>query len=251
MKVNKCWANSLDNCEGKLTAEHIISKAILSKDSPIEFTYSTGEVKNLYENSFKIKRLCQKHNNALSDYDIEISILAKCLDKRGSKIFIENYGGSINILKVEKWFAKTSVNHYLLNKNLNYQLDVDLIAKIVYSDLNFQYPYGLWYCDFLPITKKPLIDKDFYFTPFFDRKEFKGFGYILFGHRFIFVPPNCKFEVYRKTKYIDAFDEASDLKFYADFGLYRFFGNRIDLNPNIKFELWENSKLPTAINQIY
>jgi len=69
--MNKCWASSLGDCEGKITREHLISKGLFLDDTIIVKGYSwcKDETIKVSLASLTSKILCKKHNSLLSEID--------------------------------------------------------------------------------------------------------------------------------------------------------------------------------------
>ncbi len=115
--VRQCWASSLNNCEGKLSGEHVISDGIT--DSSFNLYYTLPSKKKIKSDSVKIRFLCQKHNSELSDYDAEGQKLVWAMrhlvyGEYNKNLEVEFKDGfkliRINGGRLERWFAKTLIN---------------------------------------------------------------------------------------------------------------------------------------------
>jgi len=218
MKERRCWANKLDDCDGGISKEHIISKSILSLKHPIVI-YSDNEApKELYHNSLRIKNLCVKHNNALSQYDKTIQILArKLVSGRGiDNLNLEDraiYGRSL-----EKWFAKTTINlcHKMKPKP---EIDINAIVDVIFEESRFMYPAGLYYGQY-KLQDAPSAIHELVCYPMIFEDKLQAYAYILFGHRFVFFPPNVR-------NFIPGVKEEHPIHgnlrkmFFGDEGIYR------------------------------
>jgi hypothetical protein len=103
----------LASCKGKISGEHLISKAVIEvlRDDG-EFTVSgvpwlaVGQEKSVGINSLVANCLCEKHNNALSDLDsaaaLFITALRECLESAAAS---EPYLFSGH--DIERWLLKT------------------------------------------------------------------------------------------------------------------------------------------------
>lgn len=101
---NKCWAKYFGDCEGELTAEHLISKSLF----PDGKLYVEGfpwcqSGKKVGINSLTRKILCKKHNNEFSVVDSEAKYAINCFEKGKTE-------RPINGLLFERWLLKTAIN---------------------------------------------------------------------------------------------------------------------------------------------
>lgn len=68
----ECWAKALGDCDGPMTREHIITRALLPKTFKVQgYTWCAEEPRPIGKDSFTSKHLCSAHNNRLSAADAE------------------------------------------------------------------------------------------------------------------------------------------------------------------------------------
>jgi len=94
IKMEKCYANSLGGCSGKLSGEHIVSKGILEEwVDVIGFSWCKDEVKRLHKLSLVSNILCEVHNWALSPFDAELKQHKEYVDliPRNEVVFQRNH----------------------------------------------------------------------------------------------------------------------------------------------------------------
>jgi len=127
-KVDRCWAAPLDDCEGALTKEHTVSKSVLA-DELIEFTgpRTGNQPKRIGVNSLSSKILCERHNNALSPLDEAAAHMRTVFDACQALGVARLAAGRVRSWsvrefdvdgpRVERWFLKTFINHYLTNSD--------------------------------------------------------------------------------------------------------------------------------------
>ena len=73
--MEKCWANSLGDCDGKISREHTVSESLF-KGTYVDvkgFSWCKSEEKRIGLGSLTKKILCEKHNSALSPLDAAAS----------------------------------------------------------------------------------------------------------------------------------------------------------------------------------
>lgn len=112
---NKCWAGYFEDCQGELTAEHLISKSLFPDGNV--FVEGFDWCKNgrkIGINSLTRKVLCKKHNNGFSTLDEEAKYAINCFEKGKT-------GRPINGLLLERWLLKTAIN---LSLNCNFRIGV-------------------------------------------------------------------------------------------------------------------------------
>ena len=135
MKI--CWAESLGNCSGKASREHIVSRNLFEGET-VEvcgFSWCKNEEKEISLSSLTSKILCIKHNNELSEVDEaggiafkvlrEMTRLSNVREKMKPRIW-HIVKHNINGLLLERWFLKTLVN---ISFNKEYP-----IGKLSHSD---------------------------------------------------------------------------------------------------------------------
>jgi len=118
--MNDCWAACLGNCSGKISREHIVTKAISLDD---EVTVSgmpwCVEPKKVGLASLTVKGLCVRHNSALSEVDQEAVHFVEALREswRLLQVRVARKDHRWRIVKfpidgylMERWFLKTLIN---------------------------------------------------------------------------------------------------------------------------------------------
>ncbi len=133
-----CWANVLDDCQGKLTGEHLLSVAVWAAPpgAPNNRKSKMGRKVTMIDTSAKTTRamsvrnltrdiLCEHHNNSTNDLDQEGGNFARAVEQLFTadaerhklmhpgaprfpwqrKVF------AVDGARLERWFMKTSINH--------------------------------------------------------------------------------------------------------------------------------------------
>ena len=110
-KYAKCWANSLGDCKGPMSREHIFSNATSRKDSKIPL--AVKGMANMPDRTIGFdgptaRILCQSHNSRLSILDSEAKKLADGLHKLvdGEEHTTVHVNGPL----LERWALKTLIN---------------------------------------------------------------------------------------------------------------------------------------------
>ncbi len=217
-KVDGCWANSLDNCEGELTGEHLISVAVwepaeggkdnregkLAKQVTMRGgPGSTGAVTMPVED-LVAHVLCRHHNNATHD-----------LDEAGGNFrrAFRNYYAALDARTdvrrrwpahrvtvhgppVERWFLKTAITNAI-------RFDMPIgapdarrvrptpeLVEMVYGRRPVQRPIGL--CALQWISNTMDFGEEFSFV-YWDRNSTHIAGCLVRFRKFLFV---VKLEAY-------------------------------------------------------
>jgi hypothetical protein len=117
--VSGCYAAMTDDCEGKLSSEHWISKGVLIEVSDGKFVrigglpwQPSGRIDNLPPNSLGSKVLCERHNNALWPLEKDCAHARTILDQFYlDQIRHEDIGGNqfdlVSGEHLERWLLKT------------------------------------------------------------------------------------------------------------------------------------------------
>lgn len=108
----KCWANSLGDCAGPMSKEHVFSRAIARKQS--NTAMAVVGMANMRDGPIgpdgpKARILCQHHNAGLSPLDSEAKKLAE-----GLHLFVDGARHTtvhLSGLLLERWVLKTVINH--------------------------------------------------------------------------------------------------------------------------------------------
>jgi hypothetical protein len=112
-KMTRCWAEGLGDCEGGLSREHIFSNSVLKEFAEISvrgFTWCRDELRVVGRKAFVVKRLCRKHNSALSPTDAAALALFRGLLQGALHGTQENAVAEVNGAHLESWFIKTAIN---------------------------------------------------------------------------------------------------------------------------------------------
>ncbi|WP_432473358.1 hypothetical protein [Amphritea sp. HPY] len=119
--MDNCWANILNDCDGGISREHIVSKSLFigTKINVQGFSWCKDEPKLIGLANLTKKCLCKEHNSLLSPLDQAGShafdVLrkqAKLIDDRAkepNKKF-KKVTFSINATALERWLLKTLIN---------------------------------------------------------------------------------------------------------------------------------------------
>lgn len=129
--INKCYASSLENCDGKLSLEHYISDCVLKYFSDNKKSISIAGTKFSYNKygDFSIKTLaskvlCERHNNLLNSFDSEALNFIKVIDEI-DKNFVDGIQSNKDYVfsghDLERWLLKTCLafSNGVLNNNYN------------------------------------------------------------------------------------------------------------------------------------
>jgi len=209
-----CWANGLNDCCGKISNEHIFSNCILDDKIDVQgFSWCKEEKKTIGSGSFKSGILCEKHNSTLSPYDTEALRFGKALtsfwdtskkfDRHGFNPKHAPVEFDVNGARLEKWFCKTLVNVFMVNKE-EARIPYDVILPFLYQDGKLDKPYGLYV-----VAKKGQsiqIGKRISMAPLFDtsgdsHKELAGGLFVLHGFCFLFLLPSSS-EPFKDNKFV-------------------------------------------------
>lgn len=105
-----CWARCLGGCSGKISGEHVVSKALFANEKSITISgvpWAEGE-KKVGLNSAVANILCKKHNSQLNELDTTagrvMDSVQACLS-RGESSNIQIDGRLL-----ERWLLKTMIN---------------------------------------------------------------------------------------------------------------------------------------------
>jgi len=152
MRVSGCWASSLDDCGGNLSAEHIVSRAALQKVVTVQgLPWCKDQPKSIGTSSFTAKHLCEYHNSSLSRYDATAENYLETFKNvfetrarhehfwysknRPLEYEIDGYG-------LERWMCKTLVNIVLV-QNSTSPTELEYLLPYLYRGQEFKQPFGL------------------------------------------------------------------------------------------------------------
>lgn len=217
--MKKCWAEELGNCKGKITKEHIITKALSEEEFTISGLPWLGvEVKKMRLNDICCHILCNKHNSNLSNFDNEIVNFKKILNEASlheKRLTQPGYGFRKNKIPIkylingcflEKWFCKTLINTIACDSEYE-NVQYDKILSYIYGDEKFKEPYGL-YID-ASIGLKVEEDQFFSIIPIFNAvNELSGANFIFKGINFRLQIPTINFPIKKlgANRLVDDFD---------------------------------------------
>lgn len=118
--VKRCYLSFTNNCDGKVTGEHILSRSVLSEitEKKIVLTFGPQGTRehSLNSDSLKVNRLCKRHNNGLHRMDSEagrfiaalrsVEFALLDLETPAQRFFI------FHLYDLERWLLKTLINMY-------------------------------------------------------------------------------------------------------------------------------------------
>jgi len=154
MKVSGCWASSLDDCAGSLSAEHIVSRAALQKVVTVQgLPWCKDQPKRIGTSSFTAKHLCEHHNSSLARYDAAAETFLETFTavfetrarhehfwyskNRPVEYKIDGYG-------LERWMCKTLINIALV-QNETSPTEIEYLLPYLYRGEEFKEPFGLFF----------------------------------------------------------------------------------------------------------
>jgi|SRR5882724_358955 len=159
--MNRCWAECLGDCEGKISGEHIISKSLFASEhvDVTGFPWCKNETKRIGLGSLTKNMLCQKHNSRLSPLDSAaahaFNVLrnqTKLANDRGKnpgiKYRTETF--NINATALERWLLKTLINMgfggelYIGPQSTKSGWPSDDLVQILYKNRQFPKENGLF-----------------------------------------------------------------------------------------------------------
>lgn len=204
--MKKCWAEKLGNCNGKITKEHYITKALTEEDITISgLPWLNGKSKKMRLQDLCSHILCEKHNNDLSIFDAEIVNFKKTLKEVSlqEKRFTQpGFGFRKNKLPIkytvkgyflEKWFSKTLVNIVKLYPEY-IGIEYHEILPYIYENKNFENPYGLYVDVTVGLRKNE--DEFVSILPIFNNaNELSGANFIFQGLTFRLQIPTTNFPI--------------------------------------------------------
>lgn len=150
--MSSCWAETLRDCNGGISREHVVSKSLF-KSSTVSvdgFPWCKGHTRTVGIESLTAKILCQKHNNDLSPLDKEASALFDAIREWCARENIRSNMSPlsriaraptvVNARLLERWFLKTLLN---LSLSREYYIEIQGEEKgVVPLDL-VQICYGM------------------------------------------------------------------------------------------------------------
>jgi hypothetical protein len=159
--MEKCWANILNNCDGGISREHIVSKSLFtSTEIDVKgFPWCKEETKRIGIEAITKKCLCRKHNSELANLDAAASHAFNVLrqqtrlsndrskepDKKFKKVTF-----SINATTLERWLLKALINfsynsEYFIGHESNEKGRAsDYLVKVVFGIEPFRENNGMY-----------------------------------------------------------------------------------------------------------
>lgn len=212
--MKECWARRLNDCEGSISREHIVSDCLLSDVIQVQgFSWCKDEKRQISAASFVKKSLCRKHNERLSPTDTEISKFVKALKEfnKNRKNFALN-GFSLKRIPItfqidgrllEKWFCKTLINIALVNAN-EAIIPFEIILPYLFSDYKLEKPYGLSFA--VKVGQELHMKDEIMVSPLFNEitnttKELAGGLFIFNGFYLVLLLP-CSREPFENNKLV-------------------------------------------------
>lgn len=159
--MGNCWAACLGNCDGKISREHVVSRALFlgNQISVQGFAWCKDDAKVIGLSSLTARILCEQHNSCLSEVDSsgadafkamrEMMRLSNVRSQMKPRIWrIRRY--DVDGPKLERWFLKTLIN---LAFEGQYHIGMDStevgrpssrLVKLCFGLTKFQKPAGLY-----------------------------------------------------------------------------------------------------------
>lgn len=147
----KCYFSFTNDCDGGMSGEHVVSKAVLRHISDKEIIIEGGNFSrkvSINSDSLKTKRLCRRHNTAVSPIDAEAGRLMKAVQQ-----VVLMLAGEVDAIQrlyffnqfdIERWLLKTLLNVYHSRQSISPQKFVlpPQTMSLFYSSLTP--PFGLY-----------------------------------------------------------------------------------------------------------
>jgi hypothetical protein len=201
--MKTCWSECLGDCSDKISREHIVSRSLFDGESVMVhgFSWCKDEEKEIGLSSLTARILCIKHNNDLSDVDIEgahafdvlreMTRLSNVREKMKPRLWhVVRY--TIDGLLLERWFLKTLIN---ISTNSEYPIGnfakragqpSELLVKIAFGYQAFTGRSGLYLA--AHIGQKIDSSDKLIFAPLIKNEDyiagglfsFRGFRFLLF-----------------------------------------------------------------------
>lgn len=175
-RISSCWANVLDDCEGKLTREHIISVAAIQHPDPkasraqkeqrvLRHTYVQGPrgswTREVAVADLVGRMLCERHNRGSSELDIAGGALSDAIryfveaarDREYSRLRWAMKMHELDGPLVERWLMKTAINMTVGYRERRRVGSGDAepnrpsreLAEMVFGHRPVVEPYGIWF----------------------------------------------------------------------------------------------------------
>lgn len=106
----ECWAACLGDCQGSLSKEHVISKAVFDEAVlEVEGIHAFGDTSKIVAlSSLTARMLCRGHNSRLSSLDVEATRLSDAI--KAARAGTEHVVHRVNGALLERWVLKVLVN---------------------------------------------------------------------------------------------------------------------------------------------
>lgn len=147
----KCYFAFTNDCDSKISREHIISRAVLNKISEKEINLTKNGVTTTYSldsSSLTTKRMCRRHNTAINPIDyqagrfIEAVIRAKNVELNKAKTNQRVY--LFHGFDLERWLLKTLLNVYHSRQSVDPQKFVLPSNLMNYFFYPLKPPFGVY-----------------------------------------------------------------------------------------------------------
>jgi hypothetical protein len=167
MMTTRCWANVLDDCEGGLTREHLVSSAAVRPDerdrdkreqSPMVVENSRGTLR-VPLRGVVAKVLCKRHNELTSPLDEAGASLTRAFQdfvaesvRRPPGLHRKLWEVNLDGRAVERWLLKTVINNAIAARldlpiggvDAPTGLPTKELVEMVFGRRPIEPPCGLW-----------------------------------------------------------------------------------------------------------
>lgn len=201
-KTEGCWANCLDNCSGRLTGEHYVSKSIFHGEAVrVQGMAWCKEPKEIGLSALTKNVLCKGHNEQLSPLDesakaaFDVIRSAFSLSKErkrtipGWMIPSSTVRFSANATMFERWLLKVMLNLHANGDNIIGSFhqapgatSLELV-RVVFGIDQFPSPLGMYAAGHVGMQMNTRTD--FEYAPLLDQNRVIAGLFILHGMRFL------------------------------------------------------------------
>ena len=200
--MEKCWASCLGDCDGGISGEHIVSKALFESQvvNVRGFHWCKHEFKKIGLASLTKNALCRKHNSQLSPIDLKASYAFDVL-RQQTKLHNERARYphrkhkkivySINASELERWLLKTLINityggnFFIGPDSAQVGLPSDDLVRMAFSYKKFPDKNGLFVAAKTGLNLH--FTDAFHFCSLIKDKEYVCGGYFVFRGVYMFL----------------------------------------------------------------
>lgn len=196
---SSCWAAALGDCQGRISQEHYISRAMWDTDviDVIGFSWCKDEPKQVPVARLTAGVLCEHHNQTLSEVDAAGAFIFQTF-KKAEKLWEERSKSphvewakslfNINGWMLERWLAKAMMG--ILRAGFRQQEDrqeehtINALVRCAFGLEKLKEPHGLY----MPAEIGDDVDliDGFRFAPMYSREETLVGGMFFFrGYRML------------------------------------------------------------------